>query len=57
MLYGGEKAARRKLLRETVQSRMKGFMNALELVKGANLTPCFLLELRALSALGYWGFN
>ncbi len=29
----------------------------MELVKGANLTPCFLLELRALSALGYWGFS
>jgi hypothetical protein len=29
----------------------------LELIKGANLTLRFLLELCALGALGYWGFK
>ena len=29
----------------------------LELIKGANLLLRFLLELCALGALGYWGFN
>ena len=29
----------------------------MELIKGANLALRFLLELCALGALGYWGFN
>lgn len=36
---------------------MKGRTDVLELVKGTNLTLRFLLELCAVGALGYWGFE